>query len=172
MFCSAPGWRALAKTVIVKNNPQGSYSMLLNIGLGTLLVLLTTAIHAQGMLFLMRMKRMQARDLHRYPNRRKIFLVGTVIIFLLFISVAEMALWALAYLKIGAIEGMEAALYFSMVTFTTLGYGDITLNEQWRLISSFEAATGIIMFGWTTALVITTVQRMFFSDNRDDSHNN
>ena len=82
-----------------------------------------------------------------------------------------MALWALAYLKIGAIEVMEAALYFSMVTFTTLGYGDITLNEQWRLIASIEAATGIIMFGWTIALVINTVQRMFFSDNRDGSHN-
>ena len=51
-----------------------------------------------------------------------------------------------------------------MVTFTTLGYGDITLSQQWRLLSSFEAATGIIMFGWTTALVITTVQRVFFSD--------
>lgn len=144
--------------------------MLLNIGLGTLLVLLTTAIHAQGMLFLLRMKRMGARDLHRYPNRKKIFLVGTVIILLLLIAVVEMALWAFAYLKIGAIEGMEAALYFSMVTFTTLGYGDITLGEQWRLIASFEAATGIIMFGWTTALVVATVQRVYFSDHSDDSN--
>ena len=146
--------------------------MLLKIGLGALLVLLTTAIHAQGMLLLLHMKRLQARDLHKYPNRKKMYLVGTVIILLLFISVAEMALWALAYIKIGAVEGIEAALYFSMVTFTTLGYGDITLSEQWRLLASFEAATGIIMFGWTTGLVVATVQRVYLADRRENSQNN
>ena len=138
--------------------------MLLNFGIGTLLVLITTAVHAEGMLFLLHMKRMQQRDMHHYPHRKKIYLIGTVIVLLLFISIVEMTLWALAYVYIGAIEGMEKALYFSMVTFTTLGYGDITLSQQWRLLSSFEAATGIIMFGWTTALVITTVQRVFVSD--------
>jgi len=143
--------------------------MLLNIAIGALLVLLTTAIHAEGMLFLLHMKRMQERDLHHYPRRKKIYLVGLVIILLLLVSVAEMALWAVAYLKIGAIEGMEAALYFSMVTFTTLGYGDITLSEQWRLLASFEAATGIIMFGWTIGLVVATVQRVYFSEKRNDS---
>lgn len=143
--------------------------MLLNFGIGTLLVLITTAVHAEGMLFLLHMKRMQQRDMHHYPHRKKIYLIGTVIVLLLFISIVEMTLWALAYVYIGAIEGMEEALYFSMVTFTTLGYGDITLSEQWRLLSSLEAATGIIMFGWTTALAITTVQQVFFSNKRDDS---
>ena len=143
--------------------------MLLNFGIGTLLVLITTAVHAEGMLFLLHMKRMQQRDMHHYPHRKKIYLIGTVIVLLLFISIVEMTLWALAYVYIGAIEGMEEALYFSMVTFTTLGYGVITLSEQWRLLSSLEAATGIIMFGWTTALAITTVQQVFFSNKRDDS---
>ena len=47
------------------------------------------------------------------------------------------------------------------VTFTTLGYGDIVLPDRWRLLSSFEAANGIIMFGWTTAVVMYVVQRSF-----------
>lgn len=51
-------------------------------------------------------------------------------------------------------------MYFSMVTFTTLGYGDITLGGDWRLLASFEAANGIIMFGWTTALIVAYLQRM------------
>jgi voltage-gated potassium channel Kch len=143
--------------------------MLLNIAIGFLLVLLTTAIHAEGMLFLLHMKQIRERDLNRYPRRKKIYLVGSVIIMLLLVSVVEMALWAVAYLKIGAIEGVEAALYFSMVTFTTLGYGDITLSEQWRLLGSFEAATGIIMFGWTIALVVATVQRVYSSEKPNDS---
>ena len=141
--------------------------MLLNIVIGFILVLLTTAIHAEGMLFLLHMKQFRERNLYRYPRRKKIFLVGSVIIMLLLVSLAEMALWAVAYLKVGAIEGTEAALYFSMVTFTTLGYGDITLSEQWRLLASFEAATGIIMFGWTIALVVATVQRVYSSEQRN-----
>jgi len=45
-------------------------------------------------------------------------------------------------------------------TFTTLGYGDLTPNESWRLLASFEAANGIIIFGWTTALIVAFVHRV------------
>jgi hypothetical protein len=143
--------------------------MLLNIGIGALLFLLTTTIHAEGMLLVLHRYRRHEKDLHRYPHRKRIYLVVMVVILMFFVSVAEITLWAVTYLTIGAIERMEAALYFSMVTFTTLGYGDITLSEQWRLLASFEAANGIIMFGWSTALVITTVQRVFFSEKRNGS---
>jgi hypothetical protein len=50
-----------------------------------------------------------------------------------------------------------------MVTFTTLGYGDVVLDQQWRLLASFEAANGIIMFGWTTAIVMAVVHHVYFS---------
>ena len=52
---------------------------------------------------------------------------------------------------------------FMVITLTTLGYGDIVLTEQWRLLAAIEAANGIIMFGWSTALVIAVVQRTFAS---------
>ena len=61
-----------------------------------------------------------------------------------------------------------------MVTFTTLGYGDVLLNERWRILGSFEAANGIIMFGWTTAIIIISIRtgcRAFIgklSSNADD----
>jgi voltage-gated potassium channel Kch len=59
---------------------------------------------------------------------------------------------------------VETALYFSMVTFTTLGYGDVVLDERWRLMAAFEAANGIIIFGLTTAAVVAVVQRVYFGD--------
>ena len=65
------------------------------------------------------------------------------------------------YLALNAIDGLEKALYFSMVTFTTLGYGEIVLDERWRLLASSGAGNGIIMFGWTTAIVIAAVQRIY-----------
>jgi hypothetical protein len=63
------------------------------------------------------------------------------------------------------VDTFEAALYFSMVTFTTLGYGDVTLDDSWRLLSSIQAANGVIMFGWTTAQVTAVLQRLYRSDN-------
>ena len=59
------------------------------------------------------------------------------------------------------LDSLEEATYFSFVTFTTLGYGDVVLSDRWRLLSSLEAANGIIMFGWTTAVVMAVVQRSF-----------
>jgi voltage-gated potassium channel Kch len=66
------------------------------------------------------------------------------------------------YIFIGAFQSFEQALYFSIVTFTTLGYGDITLESNWRLLASFEAASGIIIFGWSTAIIVAVVQRLYF----------
>jgi hypothetical protein len=80
------------------------------------------------------------------------------------VSLVEVLVWAVTYLALSAIDGLERAVYFSMVTFTTLGYGEIVLDERWRLLASFEAANGIIMFGWTTAIVVAVVQRIYLSD--------
>ena len=82
---------------------------------------------------------------------------------LVFLHALEIMIWAgvfKALVPAGELADFEAALYFSFVTFTTLGYGDITLNPDWRLLASFEAANGIIMFGWTTALIVAYLQRI------------
>ena len=72
----------------------------------------------------------------------------------------EASIWAGAYVGVGAIDGWEPALYFSIVTYTTLGYGDVTLDPSWRLMASLQAANGTIMFGWSTALIVNFVQRV------------
>lgn len=138
--------------------------MFTNLGIGILLLMLTTAIHAMAMKF--------ARDLvhshaGRLQQRLRTFPLYNVlgIILLMFVALfLQVCLWALAYLLLGAIEGLEQALYFSMVTFTTLGYGDVVLPARWNLLSSIEGANGIIMFGWTTAIVMAVVQRVYFSE--------
>jgi len=87
------------------------------------------------------------------------------------VSVLEVLAWAATYLALNAIQGFEQALYFSTVTFTTLGYGDILLDERWRLLASFEATNGIIMFGWTTAIVVAAVQRIYRKEYMGDADN-
>ena len=134
--------------------------MHLNIIIAACMLVVTTAIHAGGMV-LVRQVFDWKKD--RSINRlTRIYLVSGIVVMMFLVSVLEVLVWAITYLTLNAIEGFERALYFSMVTFTTLGYGDVLLAEQWRLLGSFEAANGIIMFGWTTAIVIAAVQRIYF----------
>ena len=136
--------------------------MLLNIIIAACMLVATTVIHAGGMLLAMQMIKAEGA-----PSTKRLVRVYRVssIVFLMFLaSLMETLVWAIAYLALNAIDGLEKALYFSMVTFTTLGYGEIVLDEQWRLLASFEAANGIVMFGWTTAIVIAVVQRHYFGE--------
>jgi hypothetical protein len=71
----------------------------------------------------------------------------------------DIVLWAWVYRHVGAIDGLELSLYFSGITFTTVGYGDITLIHCWRLLSVGEAINGVLMAGWSTAQLIFIVQR-------------
>ena len=72
----------------------------------------------------------------------------------------DIFLWAWVYRHVGAIHGLEASLYFSGTTFTTAGYGDIRLEKCWQLLSVGEAVNGVLMAGWSTALLIYLVQRL------------
>jgi hypothetical protein len=138
--------------------------MIINITLAMLVMLATTVMHLAGIsLVAMLIKRYADHWLHQHPfiRARK---TGEVVLLMLFFSFVEITVWAGVYLLVGAVEKLEAALYFSLVTFTTLGYGDVLLDERWRLMAAFEAANGIIIFGMTTAVVVAVVQRVYFAD--------
>jgi type III secretory pathway component EscU len=137
--------------------------MMLNMAIAALLMVVNTAIHASGMLLVVRMVLSDEAQTSNRKQRMHLFSVAGVVLLMFLVSVIEVLVWSVTYLWLGAIEGLEKATYFSMVTFTTLGYGEIVLDEQWRLLASFEAANGIIMFGWTTAIVLATVQRIYFN---------
>jgi voltage-gated potassium channel Kch len=72
----------------------------------------------------------------------------------------EILLWALLYRGLGLFPALEGSLYFSGITFTTVGYGDMTLPACWRLLSVAEAVNGVLMAGWSTAQLVYVVQRI------------
>ena len=131
------------------------------IAIGSLLVIITTFVHAGCTLAALWALRMSHADRWGLRTRwSRVTLVATLVVIMFIASFLEATIWAATYLVVGAMSAFEPALYFSVVTYTTLGYGDITLNESWRLLASFEAANGIIMFGWTTALIFAFIQRI------------
>jgi hypothetical protein len=91
---------------------------------------------------------------------RAIFLqFSTLMIVLMLGNIVQIAFWAVLYRMLGGIEDFETAMYFSGVTFTSLGYGDVVLMGRVRLLAPLQAANGLMMFGITTALFIAAVQR-------------
>lgn len=76
-----------------------------------------------------------------------------------------MGLWALALYVLEIFSELEPALYFSMISFTTLGFGDVILPDQWRLLSGFIAMDGFILFGLNTAFLFEVLRRL-----REENH--
>ena len=77
------------------------------------------------------------------------------------LHLVEIVVWASFYAWRGAIPELQTAIYFSAVTYTTTGYGDVVLPPQWRLVGAVEALTGILMCGWSTGFFFAVVSRMF-----------
>jgi hypothetical protein len=137
--------------------------MLTPILIGIVLTGLTVAIHAVGSTYWLRFltRRLPGSD-QPWPPRTALAALMTTAISLLMLHAVEVFLWALTYLALPGsnLETLEQAVYFSLVTFTTLGYGDVTLNLRWRTLSGIEAMNGILLFGWTTALLFSVVQKV------------
>lgn len=71
----------------------------------------------------------------------------------------EIVVWSLAYLAIGAAPAGSDLLYFAFVNYTTLGYGDVLPVKQWLLVGPMAAMNGILMFGWSTAVLFEVLQK-------------
>jgi voltage-gated potassium channel Kch len=102
-------------------------------------------------------------------SRRRLLLIVTMGLLTGCALLAEILLWALLYQSLGLFPSLEASLYFSGITFTTVGYGDMTLPHCWRLLSVSEAVNGVLMAGWSAAQLISVVQRMMELRLRSES---
>lgn len=136
--------------------------------IGTILIAVTVAIHATGTTLWFRWFRDHLLDeKHRLHSRHMLYALTMTAIVLIFLHALEIIVWAAAYKTIvpsGELGDFEAAVYFSFVTFTTLGYGDITLTDGYRLLSGIQALNGILLVGWSTALMFAVVQLAWQED--------
>ncbi len=77
--------------------------------------------------------------------------------------------WALAFWFLGLFETFEGSVYFALVAFTTLGFGDVLLPQEWRLLGGLAAANGLLLFGLLTAILVETL-RLLRLRQRQDHH--
>lgn len=138
--------------------------MLLRFIVALSLLALTVAIHAAGLTVLLR--RMLSRDVPRTGFWPVTGLLIRVASWLIFIHLAGIVVWALFYWWEGCLPDAESSFYFSGVTYTTVGYGDLVLPKEWRLLGPVEALTGILMCGLSTGVFFAIVSRIFWNRAR------
>lgn len=135
--------------------------MINELALATLMVILTVLVHGGGLVMLARLLRLEARhegEGHLHPaSFRSLGVLLFAILALIGLHGVEIWLYALVYLGIGAIDTLRHAVYFSTITYGAIGYSDEAMAEQWRLVSAIEGINGILMIGWSTALLIRIV---------------
>ena len=130
------------------------YLLLIQLVIASAMVIATVFIHLTGLAILVRVLR--APSWHPFLERlRPITLLLGASIGIFAIHTVEIWLFALLYLILGALPHFEQALYFSTLTYTTIGYGDVVLGMSWRILGAIEGATGIIMLGWSTAFIVS-----------------
>lgn len=138
--------------------------MIGELGLATIMVVLTVTIHAVGLYGVARLLRLEEREeaaAHVHLLSLRGFATTlAVILSLIALHGAEIWLYALLYNLIGAIEGLRDAVYFSTITYGAIGYNDAAMAEEWRLVSAIEGINGVILIGWSTAFFVMITARM------------
>jgi voltage-gated potassium channel len=136
--------------------------MILNIFIGLVVIGITIVIQGYGTKFWIHHLRNNYtnKPLHSFDHRTVRLLVYTAL-FLLSLNFIEAIIWGFTYYILPGItefETLEKAIYFSLVTFTTLGYGEITISSTNRILAGFEAMNGVLLLGWTTAMMFSVLQ--------------
>ncbi|MDO6590774.1 two pore domain potassium channel family protein [Loktanella sp. D2R18] len=135
--------------------------MFVQLALGTTLLL--ASIFVAGLSF-WAMEGMTVRMhpwLTREPHRIKLMLVLCIAAVWVMVQMTiGVWIWALTLRGLGVFDAMEPAVYFSLVAFTTLGFGDILLPMEWRLLGGLAAANGLLNIGMVTALLVEALRQV------------
>ena len=138
--------------------------MFLQFAVSTLMVVLCVIIHGMGLFGLthaLRTERVveRLRRIRPLSPRGVAFTLG-IVLSITALHGVEIWAFALVYLGVGAVNGLEPALYFSTISYSTVGYNDTHVAMDWRLMGAFESILGMLLLGWSTAFFFRILARI------------
>lgn len=105
----------------------------------------------------------------RFSIRRSFLLLISVFAILTVLHLVETFIWAAFYTWWGHFSDFETSWYFSVGSYTTIGYGDVVLPARWRMLGGLEGINGVLLCGLSTAFLFAVVNQMFASRVRQQS---
>lgn len=138
----------------------------MQIMLGSCVLALCSVLHVGILVMTVALlRRTGHRTAHWTAICRAGFMLGTAFAAIVFAHTVQVWVWAFALLGVEALEGFDTAIYFALVTSTTVGYGDLTLGEAYRTFGAFAGVTGLLTFGLSTALLVGLFERVLPRDS-------
>jgi len=155
--CSRCTW--LTAHPLQIDNELQEIGMLRQFLVGAAISVCTIVIHALVMAVVVRVAQIaRANATWRPPLFLIAVMVATVSV-LMAAHVSEVIVWSLAYAIVDAAPADADLVYFAFVNYTTLGYGDVTPVDRWRLLGPMTAMNGVLLFGWSTAVIFEVLRR-------------
>ena len=133
--------------------------MLLQLLAGGAACICNIVIHALVMTMVVRVARGVAATSALAPSLFLIVIMTATVSVLMVAHVFEVAVWAAIYAIVGAAPAGASVFYFAFVNYTTLGYGDVVPVDRWRLLGPATAMCGVLMFGWSTAVIFEVLRK-------------
>jgi hypothetical protein len=132
------------------------------LALATLMVFTTVLIHGAGIASLARILRFDpaVSEAHHHFSTRHALLILAIVLALFSLHGAEIWLYGIVYLLIGAVGDLEASVYYSTITYAGIGFDDADMLHRWRLVGAIEGVNGVLLLGWSTAFFVTVVARL------------
>ena len=137
--------------------------MLIDLLLGCITVFISMGIQIT---FVVSMLRYVIRIIIREDHKTASFgfdtyVISIVLVMLFAGHMVQAAIWAMLFMYVGEFADFMTAFYHSTVNFASLGYGDIVMSEEWRLLGALEASNGVLMFGLSAGTVLSVMTKLF-----------
>ena len=120
---------------------------------------LNIAIHALVMMIVVRVAQAKGDKSKSHSSLLLVAVMIPTVSVLMLTHAVEVMVWSFVYLMFDAAPADSDLAYFAFVNYTTLGYGDIIPVERWRLLGPITAMNGILLFGWSTAVIFEVLRR-------------
>ena len=136
--------------------------MLTEIAIAVLIVFVCLLLHVAGILVMAEwlLQRRQYFERSRARMHFSILMIA-LISGIMLLHVAESSMWATFYCTSELFPDFETSLYFSLVSYTAIGYGDVVLPQNWRLLGALQGVSGVLLCGLSTAFIFAIMNAMF-----------
>lgn len=141
--------------------------MFIQLVIGAVLNVVTILFHGLILDWIIRhMKWAERPALLKFRQLRKALVLTAVLLVILLALTVEIWIWSAFFIAVDAFPDWETAVYFTTSTFTTVGFGDIVLDTDWRLLGSITSANGFLLFGWSIAFIFEIVSGVYYRESK------